>query len=54
LWGKAQSYLDASISLAPSSEAYTALGKLAEKLEHPELAARHYHKAMELTAGSSK
>jgi HemY protein len=54
LWGKAQSYLDASISLMPSSEAYTALGKLAEKLEHPELAARHFHKAMELTAGSSK
>ena len=54
LWGKAQSYLDASISISPSSDAYSALGTLAEKLEHPELAARHFHKAMELTAGSSK
>lgn len=54
LWGKAQSYLDASISLTPSSDAYTALGQLAEKLEQPELAARHFHKAMELTAERRK
>ena len=53
LWGKAQSYLDASISISPSSDAYSALGTLAEKLEQPELAARHFHKAMKLTAGST-
>jgi HemY protein len=32
LWGKAQSYLDASISLSPSRAAYAALAQLAEKL----------------------
>lgn len=54
LWGKAQSYLDASISLSPSSEAYTALGQLAEKLEQTELAAKHFHKSMEMSARSKK
>lgn len=48
LWGKAQSYLDASISLRPSREAYTALGKLAEKLDKKEAAFNYYHQAMEL------
>lgn len=32
LWGKAQSYLDASNSLSPSRAAYTTLAELAEKL----------------------
>jgi HemY protein len=31
LWGKAQNYLDASISIAPGPAAYTALAELAEK-----------------------
>ncbi len=48
LWGKAQSYLDASISLRPSREGYTALGKLAEKLDKKEQAFNYYHQAMEL------
>jgi HemY protein len=48
LWGKAQNYLDASISLKPSREAYTSLGKLAEKLEKKEAAFNYYHLAMEL------
>jgi HemY protein len=48
LWGKAQSYLDASNSLAPSSAAYTALAKLAEKLGKGEDAAKYYKRAMEL------
>lgn len=48
LWGKAQSYLDASISLHPSRAAYTALGQLAEKLEKKEDAFNYYHLAMEL------
>jgi len=34
LWGKAQSYLDASISLHPSRESYIALAQLAEKLKN--------------------
>lgn len=48
LWGKAQNYLDASISLRPSREAYTSLGQLAEKLEKKEDAFNYYHLAMEL------
>jgi HemY protein len=46
LWGKAQNYLDASISLQPSHGAYTALGQLAERLGKPDEAARHYQCAM--------
>lgn len=47
LWGKAQSYLDASISVAPSRVAYTALGQLAEKLKKPDEAFRYYQRAMD-------
>lgn len=49
LWGKAQNYLDASISLAPSHAAYTALGQLAERLGKSDEAAKHYQNAMGLT-----
>jgi HemY protein len=48
LWGKAQSYLDASNGLLPSRAAYTALGQLAEKLDQHEVAVRYFQKAMEL------
>lgn len=48
LWGKAQSYLDASNSLTPSRAAYTALAQLAEKLQKSELASRYYQQAMQL------
>ena len=51
LWGKAQSYLDASISIAPSHAAYTALGKLAERLGRSDEAFKYFQKAMGLTAG---
>lgn len=47
LWGKAQNYLDASISLEPSHAAHTALGQLAEKLGKHELALTHFQKAMQ-------
>lgn len=46
LWGKAQNYLDASISLQPSKDAYVTLGKLAERLGKTDEAARHYQYAM--------
>lgn len=42
LWGKAQNYLDASISLKPSSEAYNALAQLAEKLHKPDETFNYY------------
>lgn len=48
LWGKAQSYLDASISLSPSRAAYTALAQLSEKLQKSDDASRYYRLAMEL------
>jgi HemY protein len=51
LWGKAQTYLEASVSIQPSRAAYTALGRLAEKLEQHDLAFRHFRKAMDLAGG---
>ncbi len=48
LWGKAQNYLEASISLRPSRAAYTALAQLLETLQKPDEATRYYQKAMEL------
>lgn len=46
LWGKAQNYLDASISLNPSYAAYTALGRLTEKLGKSDAAFKYYQLAM--------
>jgi HemY protein len=48
LWGKAQNYLDASISISPSHEAYNALALLAERLGKSDEAFKYYHKAMSL------
>ncbi|MEC5384275.1 heme biosynthesis HemY N-terminal domain-containing protein [Uliginosibacterium sp. H3] len=47
LWGKAQSYLEASLSLAPSRIAHLELAKLADSLGRPEEAQRHYRAAAE-------
>lgn len=41
LWGKSQSYLDASNSLLPSHAAYSALAQLTEKLHKPEEAQKY-------------
>jgi len=54
LWGKAQNYLDASISVSPSHAAYTALGQLAEQLGKSDVAFKYYQKAMELNAESKR
>jgi HemY protein len=48
LWGKAQSYLDASVSLMPSREAYTALAQLAEKLHKSDDAYKYHQLAKQL------
>lgn len=48
LWGKAQSYLDASNSIAPSHAAYAALGQLAERLGKSDEALRCHQSAMAL------
>ncbi|HXU93928.1 MAG TPA: hypothetical protein VFP33_09755 [Gallionella sp.] len=48
MWGKAQSYLEASISVAPSPAAYTALGQLAERLGKAQEAGKYYQRAAAL------
>jgi HemY protein len=46
LWGKAQSYLDASLSLDAGHAVYAALGQLAEKTGKHEEALAYFQKAM--------
>lgn len=53
LWGKAQSYLEASLNRAPIVETQLALAGLLEKLGRPEEAQRRYRAAAELVAGGS-
>lgn len=53
LWGKAQSYLEASISLQPSRDAYTALAHLAEKQQKPDDAFKYYQLATQLAESGS-
>jgi HemY protein len=48
LWGKAQNYLEASLSVEPDYPAHLALAQLNEKLDRPELAKDHYGKGLEL------
>lgn len=48
LWGKAQNYLEASLSVAPDYPAHLALAQLNEKLGRFELARDHYSKGLEL------
>ena len=42
LWGKAQSYLDASLAVEVTQEAHLELARLADQLERPEQANKHY------------
>ena len=51
LWGKAQNYLEASISVAPSREAYNVLAQLLETLHKPDEAFRYHQKAIEMANG---
>lgn len=48
LWGKAQSYLEASLSLEESRAAHLDLARLCERLERESDAQRHYRRAAEL------
>jgi HemY protein len=47
LWGKAQSYLDASLGLHPCRAVYSALGQLAEKLGKQDDALTYFQKSMQ-------
>lgn len=53
LWGKAQSYLDASLSLQPSPAANLALSELAEKLGDHDRALVLFRQAMQVEGVSS-
>jgi HemY protein len=52
LWGKAQNYLEASVSVAESRDAYNALGQLAERLYKPDEAFLYFRKAMRLVGNN--
>jgi HemY protein len=48
LWGKARSYLEASISIEPRGESYRELGALLDQLDEKEKAAECYRKGISL------
>jgi HemY protein len=48
LWGKAQSYLEASVALMPSLDAHMTLAKLMEQVGKPQEAMRHIRRSAEL------
>lgn len=45
LWGKARSYLEATLAIAPSRAAHVELAQLLDQLEESALAVRHYRAA---------
>lgn len=45
LWGKARSYLEAALAIAPSRTGHVELAQLLDQLEESELAVRHYRAA---------
>ncbi|HEX7271910.1 MAG TPA: tetratricopeptide repeat protein, partial [Casimicrobiaceae bacterium] len=52
LWGKAQSYLEASLATQPTQAAHIALAKLYEQLGRPAEAARHFRASADLAQGA--
>lgn len=48
LWGKAQSYLEASVALAPTLDAHMTLARLMEQLGRRDEAVRHIRRSAEL------
>jgi HemY protein len=54
LWGKAQSYLEASLSVEPTYSAHLALAQLHEGLGNPEAARRHYRESLGLASAQLK
>jgi len=53
LWGKARSYLEASIGQQAAPETYQMLGALLEQLEEPQLAADCYRQGIALASSDS-
>lgn len=54
LWGKARSYLEASLAVEPSHTAYVELGNLLERTGKPGEASQVYRKGLELALGQLK
>lgn len=52
LWGKARSYLDASLKLSPSPAVYLALARLSDASRSPADAAQFFREGLELAARS--
>ena len=50
LWGKARSYLEAALRVAPSPVAYLELARLCTHTQNPDDAARYYQQGLELAA----
>jgi len=48
LWGKSQSYLEASVAVEPTYTAHLALARLQEKLGNTDAARRHHRESFEL------
>ncbi|MDX1812068.1 MAG: heme biosynthesis HemY N-terminal domain-containing protein [Gammaproteobacteria bacterium] len=51
LWGKARSYLEASVENGGGPEAYHALAQVLEHIDEPEMAANMYRKGLEIASG---
>jgi HemY protein len=54
LWGKARSYLEASLAVEPTHTAYVEFGKLLERVGEAEEASRMYRRGLELALGQLK
>jgi len=48
LWGKAQSYIEASLALEPTHDGHMTLAALMERLGKPQEAGRHFRRSAEL------
>jgi HemY protein len=49
LWGKAQSFLEASLSFEETRSTHLELARLSERLGHPSDAQEHYRRAAEIS-----
>lgn len=54
LWGKAQSYLDASVAVEPTWSAHQALAELHDGLGHADAARRHTRESLDLAVAQLK
>ncbi len=54
LWGKARSYLEASIGIRPSAEAHQELGILLEQMGEMDLALKNYRAGLELISNGPR